>query len=62
MYYLPLISRLKRLYASNKSSPHMGWYSENRRPTGVMFHPSDGEAWKYFDTTYPDYVAEPQNI
>jgi len=28
MYYLPLIPRLKRLYASMSSAPHMRWYHE----------------------------------
>ncbi|XP_060190439.1 uncharacterized protein LOC132619603 [Lycium barbarum] len=62
MHYLPLTPRLKRLYASNSSAPHMRWHSENRRPPGVMCHPSDGEAWKHFDTTYPDFAAETRNI
>ncbi|WMV07906.1 hypothetical protein MTR67_001291 [Solanum verrucosum] len=62
MHYLPLIPRLKRLYASNSSAPHMRWHRENRRPPGVMCHPSDGEAWKHFDRTYPDFAAEPRNV
>ncbi|TMW84051.1 hypothetical protein EJD97_000136 [Solanum chilense] len=57
MHYLPLIPRLKRLYASNSSVPHMRWHHENRRPPSVMCHPSDGEAWKHFDRTYPDLSA-----
>ncbi|XP_060202284.1 uncharacterized protein LOC132630734 isoform X1 [Lycium barbarum] len=62
MHYLPLIPRLERLYTSNSSASHMRWHSENRRPPGVMCHPSDGEAWKHFDRTYPDFAAEPRNI
>ncbi|XP_049367943.1 uncharacterized protein LOC125832793 [Solanum verrucosum] len=62
MHYLPLIPRLKRLYASNRSAPHMRWHHENRRPPGVMCHPSDGEAWKHFDRTYPQFATEPRNI
>ncbi|XP_019266462.1 PREDICTED: uncharacterized protein LOC109243903 [Nicotiana attenuata] len=62
MHYLPLIPRLKRLYASMSSAPHMRWHYENRRPPGVMCHPSDGEAWKHFDRTYPDYASEPRNV
>ncbi|XP_059277583.1 uncharacterized protein LOC132031647 [Lycium ferocissimum] len=57
MHYLPLIPRLKRLYASNSSAPHMRWHSENRRPHRVMCHPSDGEAWKHFDATYPNFAS-----
>ncbi|XP_004252205.2 uncharacterized protein [Solanum lycopersicum] len=62
MHYLPLIPRLKRLYASNRSAPHVRWHHEHRRPPGVMCHPSDGEAWKHFDRTHPQFAAEPCNI
>ncbi|XP_060210859.1 uncharacterized protein LOC132637848 [Lycium barbarum] len=62
MHYLPLTPRLKRLYASNSCARHMRWHSENRRSPGVMCHPSDGEAWKHFDTTHPEFAAEPRNI
>ncbi|XP_075085065.1 uncharacterized protein LOC142168301 [Nicotiana tabacum] len=49
VHYLPLIPKLKRLYASMSSAPHMGLHYENRRPDGVLRHPSDGEVWKHFD-------------
>ncbi|XP_060210890.1 uncharacterized protein LOC132637885 [Lycium barbarum] len=62
MHYLPLIPRLKRFYASNSPALHMRWHSENRRPPGVMCHPSDGEAWQHFDRTYPDFAVEPRNV
>ena len=52
LIYLPLIPRLKRLYASMSSASHMTWHYENRREPGVLCHPSDGEAWKKFDETY----------
>ena len=44
------------------SAPHMRWHFENRRPPGVMCHPSDGEAWKHFDRTYPDFASKPRNV
>ena len=62
LHYLPLIPRLKRLYASMSYAPHMTWHYENRREHGVLCHPSDGEAWKHFDNSYPDFAAEPRNI
>ncbi|XP_059306308.1 uncharacterized protein LOC132057715 [Lycium ferocissimum] len=62
MHNLPLIARLKRLYASLSSAPHMRWHYENRRPPGVLCHPSDGEAWKHFDRTFPDFANEPRNV
>ncbi|XP_058759557.1 uncharacterized protein LOC131632856 [Vicia villosa] len=62
MHYLPLIPRLKRLYASMSSAPHMRWHYENKREPGVMCHPSDGEAWKHFDQIYPSFAAEEGNV
>nr|AAS79612.1 putative tnp2 transposase [Ipomoea trifida] len=62
MHYLPLIPRLQRLYASPSSAEHMRWHYENRRQPGVMCHPSDGEAWKHFDSQYPDFGADPRNV
>ncbi|WMV29453.1 hypothetical protein MTR67_022838 [Solanum verrucosum] len=62
MHYLPLIPRLKRLYASMRSASHMRWHREYRRPPGVLSHPSDGEAWKHFDNVYPDFASEPRNV
>ncbi|XP_070054431.1 uncharacterized protein [Nicotiana tomentosiformis] len=34
MHYLPLIPRLKSLYASMSSAPHMRWHYEHRKPPG----------------------------
>ncbi|XP_057445010.1 uncharacterized protein LOC130737272 [Lotus japonicus] len=62
MHYLPLILRLKRLYASMSSAPHMRWHYENKRQPGVMCHPSNGKAWKYFDGKHLDFAKEPRNV
>nr|KYP48870.1 hypothetical protein KK1_029430 [Cajanus cajan] len=62
IHYLPLIPRLQRLYASVRSAEHMRWHYENRREEGVLCHPSDGEAWKYFDKLYPEFALEPRNV
>ncbi|WMV09922.1 hypothetical protein MTR67_003307 [Solanum verrucosum] len=62
MHYLPLIPRLKRLYASMSYAPHMRWHREYRRPSGVLSHPFDGETWKHFDNVYPDFASEPRNV
>ncbi|XP_057718959.1 uncharacterized protein LOC130933375 isoform X2 [Arachis stenosperma] len=62
MHYLPLIPRLRRLYASMSSAPHMTWHIKNQRDDGVMTHPSHGEAWKSFDRIHSDFALEPRNI
>ncbi|KAF3639757.1 putative triacylglycerol lipase 1-like [Capsicum annuum] len=54
--------KMSKMFLIANSAPHMRWHSENRRPTGVMCHPSDGETWKHFDATYPDFTAVPRNI
>jgi len=61
MFYLPIIPRLQRLFASMKTASHMTWHHSNKIP-GVMRHPSDGEAWKHFDEVYPDFAADPRNV
>ena len=37
-------------------------HRECRRPPGDLFHPSDGEEWKYFDNVYSDFTSEPRNV
>ena len=39
MHFLPLIPRLKMLYASMNSASYMTWHFENQRSDGVMTHP-----------------------
>ena len=62
MHYLPLKPRLQRLCASRSTAEHMRWHYEHRREDGVLCHPSDGAAWKHFDTKYPEFAAEPRNV
>ncbi|XP_052198317.1 uncharacterized protein LOC127805607 [Diospyros lotus] len=62
MWYLPLIPRLQRIYASTITASNMRWHYENRREFGVLSHPSDDEAWKYFDRTHPDFSTDPRNV
>ena len=33
-----------------------------KQKEGVMHHPSNAKAWKYFDRTYPNFAKEPCNI
>ncbi|CAJ2639558.1 unnamed protein product [Trifolium pratense] len=64
MFYLPIISRLQRLYASLQTAGKMTWHSKNyekRKSSGELRHPSDGLAWKHFDQVNPDFALEPRN-
>ncbi|CAL9012462.1 unnamed protein product [Prunus brigantina] len=40
----------------------MRWHKEKRVEDDVMRHPADGEAWKAFDRTFPEFAAEPRNV
>ena len=62
MFYLPIIPRLQRMFASMHSASQMTWHYTNKTSSGMMRHPSDGEAWKHFDRVHPDFAAEPRNV
>ncbi|KAL2237855.1 UNVERIFIED_CONTAM: hypothetical protein Sindi_0977200 [Sesamum indicum] len=40
----------------------MTWHANHHTEDGSMYHPSDVEAWRHFDWTYPDFTAEPHNV
>ncbi|CAL2244725.1 unnamed protein product [Prunus armeniaca] len=62
MRYLPLKPRLQRLYMWTHTATDMRWHKEKRVDDDVMRHPADGEAWKEFDRTFPEFVADPRNV
>jgi len=62
LIYFPIGPRLQRLYATKKTTESMRWHHEHKRPLGVMAHPSDSEAWKHLDVSYPSFTAEPRNV
>jgi hypothetical protein len=56
--HFPLLPRLKRIYASKRTSEETQWHKKMRTPVNnVMSHPADGEAWKEFDRREPTFVA-----
>jgi hypothetical protein len=62
LHWFPLIPRLQRLFMSHHTSPHMKWHAQGRTKDGVLRHPADGEAWKAFDSRYPIFASDPQNV
>jgi len=61
MFYLPIIPRLQRMFASMETTQHMTWQYENKSQ-GVLRHPSDGEAWKHFDRKHESFASDPRNV
>ena len=60
--YFPLKPRLQRLFMCSKMAEHMRWHTEGGNKDGILRHPRDGEAWKRFDTTYPEFAFESRNV
>ncbi|CAL2225479.1 unnamed protein product [Prunus armeniaca] len=47
---------------STHTATDMRWHKEKWVDDDVMRHPADGEAWKEFDRTFPEFAADPRNI
>ena len=62
VWYLPIIPRLKRLFASRKEAKLLCWHSEGRKQDGKLRHPADSPQWRNIDTIFDDFGAEPRNI
>ncbi|XP_052625594.1 uncharacterized protein LOC128132718 [Lactuca sativa] len=62
MRYLPIAPRLQRLYLTKKTAKQMTWHYEHQTEPGLMVHPSDGEAWKHFDSMHQEFSSEPRNV
>ena len=62
MFYMPLLLRFQRLFQSIQTASQMSWHYENRRSSGMLRHPYDGEAWKHFDRVHAYFSIDPWNV
>ncbi|XP_070019575.1 uncharacterized protein [Nicotiana sylvestris] len=60
--YFSLKPRLQRLFMCSKTAEHMRWHTEYSNKDGITRHPRDGEAWKRFDTIFPEFASDPRNV
>ncbi|XP_066396232.1 uncharacterized protein [Miscanthus floridulus] len=61
--HFPLLPRLKRIFASKRTSEETQWHKKTRTLVdNVMSHPADGEAWKEFNTREPTFVDDLRNL
>jgi len=60
--YFPITPRLQRLFMSPKTAKHMTWHQSYNTVDGVMVHPSNGEAWKHFNSVHPYFSVESRNV
>jgi hypothetical protein len=47
---------------SPRTAENMTWHQSHDTVDGVMVHPSDGEAWKHFNSVYPHFSTESRNV
>jgi len=61
--YLPFVPRIQRLYMTEESAKQMTWHKQGKRYNpDKMVHPSDGEAWKFFDDKHRVKADEARNV
>jgi len=60
--YFPITPRLQRSFMSPRTAEHMTWHQSHHAVDGVMVHPSDGEAWKHFNSVHPHSSSESRNV
>ena len=58
-WYLPIVPRLKRLFANPDTSKLMRWHAENRSTDRKMRHPADSPQWRNMDRKIPPNCEDP---
>ncbi|KAK7346843.1 hypothetical protein VNO80_21366 [Phaseolus coccineus] len=62
MWYLPIIPRMKRLFANPDDAKNLRWHADERKCDGMYRHPADSVQWKKFDDEFPEFGKESRNI
>jgi hypothetical protein len=60
--YFLITPRLQRLFMSPRTTEQMTCQQSHDVVDGVMVHPSNGEAWKHFNSVHPHFSAESRNV
>jgi hypothetical protein len=60
--YFPITPKLQRLFMSPRIAEHMTWHQSHHAVDGVIMHPSNGEAWKHFNSVHPHFSTESMNV
>ncbi|KAL6646663.1 hypothetical protein ACP70R_015740 [Stipagrostis hirtigluma subsp. patula] len=62
VWYLPIIPRLKRLFANEKEAKLLRWHKEGRKNDGMLRHPADGSQWRNIDKEFEGFSADARNL
>jgi hypothetical protein len=61
--HFPLVPRLQRIFANKKTAQEAKWHGSQRKSKDKeMSHPADGEAWKEFDKSWPEFAKDERNL
>jgi len=62
-WYFPIITRLKRMFATPKTAELLRWHSEGRKKIqGLLKHPADAAQWGNIDNHFPWFGDDCRNI
>ena len=62
LWYLPIVPRLKRLFANVKDAKWLRWHAEERKIDGKIRHVADSPQWRNIDRIFEDFGMESRNI
>lgn len=62
VWYLPILPRLKRLFANKKEAKLLRWHKEGRKNDGLLRHPADGAQWRNIDSKYDWFAEDARNL
>lgn len=60
--HFPIIPRLQRMFGTEAQAKLMTWHSRNRSTDGKMRMVPDSPQWRFVDSTWPEFAADPRNV
>ena len=62
VWYLPIIPRLKRLFANPREAKRLRWHHDERTADNYMRHTKDGAQWEEIMDRFKYFAKDPRNI
>jgi hypothetical protein len=62
LHHFPIIPRLQRMFGTEAQAKLMTWHARNRSTDGKMRMVPDSPQWRFVDSTWPEFAADPRNI
>ena len=59
---LPLVQRLRRLFANPREAKRLRWHHDERTTDKYMIHPKDGAQWELINNKFEDFAKDPRSI